>query len=357
MLRLNNSSPVSNKGGLNYSSNSVTQPLYTLPVKKTSAFNVGFKANPEDNASRKQKVVEVLNEFKKQIQALQDKDGTSTGIKDKIKENSIGLYNTLDTIFSLHNLNIQLIYQDQSDSAVYIEPINHLGKAIHCLASIAALLSKLPYSFLKIIELNKFTIAKSAQLKKDLHTSVFNNRMMINAMFLIDVHNSFEKIEKQFYKVILYHIEKKLPSLYIDWPIDVQKLLEPKRGRRDLMAINYAQHVERRLSASPLPSARSLSPSALLAKNKLGSPGKDNAKKPKINIEEIKAKEIFETFCKLMKNPRDTLDTNEKAHFLKDRLEEIDSVGICFEWWTDLGKNTFVVVETFGGSTDFIVKN
>ncbi len=150
---LNNSSPTSNKGGLNYSTNSAGQLPFTLPVKKTNAFNVGFKANPEDNTSRKQKVNEVLNEFKKQIQALQDKDGTSSGIKDKIKENSIGLYNTLDTIFSLHNLNIQLIYQDQSDSAVYIEPISHLGKAIHCLASIAVVLSKFPYSFLKIIEL------------------------------------------------------------------------------------------------------------------------------------------------------------------------------------------------------------
>jgi len=352
MLKLTSSSPLAtnNKSSFLHSNNSTHVP-FTLPVKKPSAFNVGFKANPEDNTSRNQRVAQVLNEFKKQIQALQDKDGTSSGAKDKIKENSIGLYNTLDTIFSLHNLNIQLIYQDQSDSAVYIEPISHLGKAIHCLASIATLLGRFPYSFLKIIELNKFTVAKSAQVKKDLHTTVFNNRMMINALFTIDVHNSYDKIEKQFYKVILYHIEKKLPSLYSDWPIDLQKLLEPKRGRKDLMGINY----EKKLSMSPLPSARSLSPTTLLA-NK-NNALKDSPKKPKVNIEEVKAKEIFETFYKLMKNPREVLDNNEKAYFLKERLEEIDPVGICQEWWNEIGKNNFVVAETFGGSTDFIVKN
>lgn len=350
MLKLTASSPLANNKASFLQTNNSAQLPFTLPTKKTNTFNVGFKANPEDNTSRKQRVAQVLNEFKKQIQALQDRDGTSSGAKDKIKENSIGLYNTLDTIFSLHNLNIQLIYQDQSDSAVYIEPISHLGKSIHCLASIATLLGRFPYSFLKIIELNKFTVAKSAQVKKDLHTTVFNNRMMINALFTVEVHNSYEKIEKQFYKVILYHIDKKLPSLYADWPIDFQKLLEPKRGRKDLMGINY----EKKLSMSPLPSARSMSPSLLLAnKNKL----KESPKKSKVNIEEIKAKEILETFSKLMKNPRETLDTNEKAHFLKARLEEIDPIGICQEWWNDLGKNPFVVVETFGGSTDFIVKN
>ena len=325
------------------------QPQTNL-AKKTFALSVGFKSSSEDNSSRKIKVRGFLKQFQAQIEAIHEKGGP-LGLKEKLKEGSEPLFSTLDHIFSLYNINIQIIQQDQSDSALRIEPVVHVGKAIQCLAFISVILSRLPYSFVKLVDLNKFTVCKYMQLKSESHLSLYNTRIMTNAMFITDIHNTFDRVEKHFCKILLHHIQKRMPSIHNDWPEDKS----PKKdsiqdARKSLISFKVTSKSPEKTSPTPRPSTMADSP----------SPVKIGGKKQKLSEEEQKIKEEYETLFKLIKDPHDVLEntavkSQQRARFLKEKLEQIDPVGIDDEWWVNIKSSSFTVDEDMEG--DFVLNS
>ena len=116
---------------------------------------------------------------------------------------------TLDSIFSYYGINIFTIKVELRDSAACIEAATSKKMACRLLYSVAELISKVPYTFLREIGFNKITLCGKVTLLKEDYKSLLEARVLTNAMFPIYDLKTFERIERHFSKLLLGLMQRK----------------------------------------------------------------------------------------------------------------------------------------------------
>jgi len=323
-----------------------------------------YKPSEDENANRRNKIQKILQKFEEELTKLKDSDGFN------LKENSKGslnqLYSIIENVFTLYNTHPLILTHEQQDSAIRIDPLHHPSRGTYILICIAYVLTKFPYSLIKLIELNKFSVCKSIQVKKDQYEDISNSRICNNGLFAAQEHNTYEKIERHFYRILLYHIQKKMPSIDFEWPIERQ----PK-----LSSLTNSPFMKPRLTALPgqVPIFQN-SPfrkSSLLVESEGRSEGgRSLSMSPSLKFTrkhtvsgtqiipsssspskgETKSREQYEVFCKLMRNCSESVDSPNsrvaiKSRFLREKLECLDPIGINEEWWAASPNYSSVTLE------------
>jgi len=339
----------------------IQHSMSNISPRRSKYISLLFKASDDENDNRTAKVKHHITRFQALITDLKQND--SFGLKEVAREAVEEVYKkTLENIFTLYNVNANVILQDQSDSALRIEPVIHPGKAVYVLICIAHILVKFPYSFIRLLDLNKFSVCKNYHLKKEQYGSFYTSRIMSNAIFSLQEHKTYEKIEKHFYKIVLYHMQKKMPSIDSDWPHERAIKLEPIGTLANGFSPSPSQQNLHRASIfsnaggfSSSPTQQNLHRASIFAGNVDDASRSLSPKKSKkYNPEETRPREQFDTFCRIMKSPREAFESPSmkvqyRAKFLKDQWECIDPVGINTDFWKSIAPTNSDLLDDLAG--------
>jgi len=311
-----------------------------------------YKPSEDENANRKNKIQKILQKFEEELNKLKESDGFN--LKENSKDSLRQLYEIIENVFTLYNAHPHILTHEQQDSAIRIDPLHHATRGTYILICVAYILAKFPYSLIKLIELNKFSVCKSVQVKSDQYGELSNSRIFNNGLFSAQEQNTYEKIERHFYKILLYHIQKKMPSIDFEWPIERQPKLSsltnspfmnPRLsalpGQIPSFQLNQSPLTKRNTITEEIGSGRSLSVSPSMKFSRKSTKSSSTllalAAVPK---GEVKTREQYEIFCKLIKNSSESVDSPNskvavKSKFLKEKLECLDPIGVNEEWWSE----------------------
>lgn len=283
-----------------------------------------FQFDKDENTSRLGKVKEILSEIKTLIKEKAERNLT----KHNLEEHFDQILAAAMKIFPLYGIIVDVKYQGDSDSALHITAISHKKFVARCLYTLAELLSRLPFTLVTEIGLNKFTLCGKISLMKETYKSIYEARVMSNAMFPVYDLKNFEQVEKHFYRMIIYTLQKRDNSLGYEWPGEsMSKIQKQNPESYNSVSLTSMSREKSHKKASSLKDAELMKAKEEQERNKVRE----------------RRRERVDILRNLLKDPKKVLRdgsmiTMHEGNFLKERMESIGVFSFEQGWWDEISK-------------------
>jgi len=256
--------------------------LTNLPSKLTyTRKDCEYKGENEDRKARIKVFIKRIMELDSKLNELKDSLEDRQEFMQHQEEAQIACKN----IFPLYNVELNLISEYHTDSAVQIDMIGSHENIYSCLKYLSLAFIIFPFSFYRKLDLNVLSLCSNITLLKKNYLNTYEKKLL-SGLIPVQRCTSPKQVLDLFLLIVINHMSKLLPQMLDDW----KKFFGPFSGTEDKTEkmVIFTSHLE--------------------------------------------------TLTMLLKNPKDSLtdlDSNIafKCKKMKQYLEKIDSDGIDETFW------------------------